>query len=157
MPRRLRDFADAVMRTWQCFRAGIEGTISGLTRAFGLSRCFFRGFRGFASAVGLGVFSHNLIAPAKQGLTDERTYRNTRSRASRCGDRLRAIRANQRDPAMIPPRMPLKHATGLATPTRPSLAAIKQQHPQQGLLTNLPRLQRRILRLLNLKPEDYGH
>jgi IS5 family transposase len=30
IPRRTRDFADAVMRTWQAFRAGIEGTISGL-------------------------------------------------------------------------------------------------------------------------------
>jgi hypothetical protein len=38
-------------------------------RAFGLSRCFYRGFKGSASAVGLGVFCHNLIVLAKQGLT----------------------------------------------------------------------------------------
>ncbi len=29
IPRRMRDFADPVMRKWQAFRAGIEGTISG--------------------------------------------------------------------------------------------------------------------------------
>jgi IS5 family transposase len=69
IPRRMRDFADGVMRTWQAFRAGIEGTISGLKRAFRLSRCFYRGFKGFASAMGLGVFSHNLIVLAKQGTT----------------------------------------------------------------------------------------
>jgi IS5 family transposase len=69
IPRRMRDFADAVMRTWQAFRAGIEGTISGLKRAFRLSRCFYRGFKGFASAMGLGVFSHNLIVLAKRGAT----------------------------------------------------------------------------------------
>jgi len=69
IPRRMRDFADAVMSTWQAFRAGIEGTISGLKRAFRLSRCFYRGFRGFASAMGLGVFAHNLIVLAKQGAT----------------------------------------------------------------------------------------
>jgi IS5 family transposase len=69
VPRRMRDFADAVMRTWQAFRAGIEGTISGLKRAFRLSRCFYRGFKGFASALGLGVFAHNLIVLAKPGAT----------------------------------------------------------------------------------------
>lgn len=69
IPRRMRDFADAVMRMWQAFRAGIEGTISGLKRAFRLSRCFYRGFKGFASAMGLGVFSHNLIVLAQQGGT----------------------------------------------------------------------------------------
>ena len=69
IPRRMRDFADAVMRTWQAFRAGIEGTISGLKRAFRLCRCFYRGFKGFASASGLGVFTHSLIVLAKQGTT----------------------------------------------------------------------------------------
>lgn len=68
IPRRMRDFADAVMSTWQAFRAGIEGTISGLKRAFRLSRCFYRGFKGFASAMGLGVFCHNLIVLAKRGV-----------------------------------------------------------------------------------------
>jgi IS5 family transposase len=69
IPRRMRDFADAAMSTWQAFRAGIEGTISGLKRAFRLSRCFYRRFKGFASAMGLGVFCHNLIVLAKQGAT----------------------------------------------------------------------------------------
>jgi IS5 family transposase len=69
VPRRMRDFADKVLATWQAFRAGIEGTISGLKRAFRLSRCFYRGFKGFSSAMGLGVFCHNLIVLAKQGAT----------------------------------------------------------------------------------------
>ena len=64
IPRRMQDFADKVLRYWQAFRAGIEGTISGLKRAFRLIRCFFHGFRSFASAVGLGVFCHNLIVLA---------------------------------------------------------------------------------------------
>jgi transposase, IS5 family len=61
IPRRMRDFVDKVLAHWQAFRAGIEGTISGLKRAFRLIRCFFRGFRSFEAAVGLGVFCHNLI------------------------------------------------------------------------------------------------
>jgi IS5 family transposase len=69
IPRRMRDFADAVMHVWQAFRAGIEGTISGLKRAFRLARCFYRGFKSFAGAVGLGVFCHNLTVLAKQGAT----------------------------------------------------------------------------------------
>lgn len=65
IPERMRDFTDTVMRHWQAFRAGIEGTISGLKRAFRLARCFYRGFKSFASAVGLGVFCHNLVVLAK--------------------------------------------------------------------------------------------
>jgi IS5 family transposase len=64
IPRRMRDFVDKVLAHWQAFRAGIEGTISGLKRAFRLIRCFFRGFRSFSAAVGLGVFCHNLIVLA---------------------------------------------------------------------------------------------
>ena len=64
IPRRMQDFMDKVLAYWQAFRAGIEGTISGLKRAFRLIRCFFRGFRSFAAAVGLGVFCHNLIVLA---------------------------------------------------------------------------------------------
>ena len=37
IPRRMRDFADKVLSMWQAFRAGIEGTISGLKRAFRLA------------------------------------------------------------------------------------------------------------------------
>lgn len=64
IPRRMQDFADKVLTYWQAFRSGIEGTISGLKRAFRLIRCFFRGFRSFSSAVGLGVLCHNLIVLA---------------------------------------------------------------------------------------------
>jgi IS5 family transposase len=66
IPRRMQDFMDKVLAHWQAFRAGIEGTISGLKRAFRLVRCFFRGFRSFSAAVGLGVFCHNLIVVAEQ-------------------------------------------------------------------------------------------
>jgi IS5 family transposase len=69
IPRRMRDFADKVLRTWQAFRAGIEGTISGLKRAFRLARCFYRGFKHFQGAIGLGVFAHNLVVLANQGMT----------------------------------------------------------------------------------------
>ena len=65
IPRRMRDFVDKVLAYWQAFRAGIEGTISGLKRAFRLIRCFFRGFSSFSAAVGLGVFCHNLIVLAE--------------------------------------------------------------------------------------------
>ncbi|MBU4399931.1 MAG: hypothetical protein KKE86_11425 [Planctomycetes bacterium] len=64
IPRRMQDFMDKVLAGCQAFRAGIEGTISGLKRAFRWVRCFFRGFKGFAGTVGLGVFCHNLIGPA---------------------------------------------------------------------------------------------
>lgn len=65
IPRRLRDFADASLSAWQAFRAGIEGTISGLKRAFRLARCYFRTFKTFEASVGLTVFSHNLLLLAK--------------------------------------------------------------------------------------------
>jgi len=68
IPRRMQDFVDKVLAHWQAFRAGIEGTISGLKRAFRLVRCFFRGFRSFHAAVGLGVFCHNLIVLADHTL-----------------------------------------------------------------------------------------
>jgi IS5 family transposase len=64
IPRRMQDFVNKMLAHWQAFRAGIEGTISGLKRAFRLVRCFFRGFKSFQRAVGLGVFCHNLIVLA---------------------------------------------------------------------------------------------
>lgn len=64
IPRRMQDFMDKLLAYNQAFRAGIEGTISGLKRAFRWFRCFFRGFNGFARNVGLGVFCHNLIVLA---------------------------------------------------------------------------------------------
>ncbi len=66
IPRRMRDLADAVLSMWRSFRAGIEGTISGLKRAFRLARCHYRGFKRFAAALGLGVFCHNLVVLARQ-------------------------------------------------------------------------------------------
>jgi len=44
VPGRLREFGDALMSTFQRWRAGIEGTISCLKRVFRLSRCHFKGF-----------------------------------------------------------------------------------------------------------------
>jgi IS5 family transposase len=69
IPKRMRDFANAVMSHWQAFRAGIEGTISGLKRAFRLARCFYRGFKSFEASIGLAVFSHNLVVLARSGGT----------------------------------------------------------------------------------------
>ncbi len=69
IPRRLRDLADAVLSMWRSFRAGIEGTISGLKRAFRLARCHYRSFKRFSAALGLGVFCHNLVVLAKQTMT----------------------------------------------------------------------------------------
>ncbi len=65
VPRRTRDFGDTMMSVWQQWRAGIEGTISCLKRAFRLARCCFRGFKNFASAIGSAVFCHNLRLLAK--------------------------------------------------------------------------------------------
>jgi len=65
VPRRTRDFGDKMMGIWQQWRAGIEGTISCLKRAFRLARCCFRGFKNFASAIGSAVFCHNLTVLAK--------------------------------------------------------------------------------------------
>ena len=65
VPRRTRDFGDAMMSVWQQWRAGIEGTISCLKRAFRLARCCFRGFKNFASAIGSAIFCHNLTILAK--------------------------------------------------------------------------------------------
>lgn len=64
IPQRLRDYADDAFVALQNFRAGIEGTISVLKRAFRLFRCPFRGFKSFESYVALGVFCHNLVVLA---------------------------------------------------------------------------------------------
>ena len=54
----VRDF-----RQW--FRVGIEGTISGIARAFRLAGCYDRGFKSFEASAGLGVFTHNLVVLVK--------------------------------------------------------------------------------------------
>ena len=45
----------------QRFRAGSEGSISVLKRAFKLGKCLFKGFKHYAACVGLAVFCHNLV------------------------------------------------------------------------------------------------
>ncbi len=45
----------------QRFRAGSEGSISVLKRAFKLNKCLFKGFKSFAASVGLSVLCHNLV------------------------------------------------------------------------------------------------
>jgi transposase, IS5 family len=45
----------------QRFRAGSEGSISVLKRAFKLSKCFFKGFKNYAASVGFAVLCHNLV------------------------------------------------------------------------------------------------
>jgi len=45
----------------QRLRAGAEGSISVLKRAFKLGKCFFKGFTHYAASVGLAVLCHNLV------------------------------------------------------------------------------------------------
>jgi len=45
----------------QRFRAGSEGSISVLKRAYKLGKCLFKGFKNFAVSVGCAVFCHNLV------------------------------------------------------------------------------------------------
>ena len=65
IPRRLSDWAEVIGSVWQRFRAGIEGTISVLKRAYRLLRCPYRGFKSFAASVGLSIFCHNLVLLAR--------------------------------------------------------------------------------------------
>lgn len=51
-----KDFVDG-----QRFRAGVEGSISVLKRAFNLGKCFFKGFKNYAASVGLALLCHNLV------------------------------------------------------------------------------------------------
>ena len=65
IPRKLSDWADVIGSVWQRFRAGIEGSISVLKRAYRLLRCPYRGFRSFEASVGLSIFCHNLVLLAR--------------------------------------------------------------------------------------------
>ena len=49
----------------QRFRAGCEGSISVLKRAFKLGRCLFKGFKNYSASVGCAVFCHNLVLLTK--------------------------------------------------------------------------------------------
>ena len=71
VPGRLRDLGDILMSTFQRWRAGIEGTISCLKRAFRLSRCCFKGFSSFCSGVGSAIFCHNLLTMVRQDMSPE--------------------------------------------------------------------------------------
>ena len=51
VPRRLTDLREVMLTSYQCFRAGIEGTISCLKRVYRLSRCCYHGFKGFCKAM----------------------------------------------------------------------------------------------------------
>lgn len=52
---------DPIFKALQRFRAGIEGTISVMKRAFKMSRCLYHSFRTYCSSVGSHVFAHNLV------------------------------------------------------------------------------------------------
>ncbi len=54
-----------IFRALQRFRAGIEGMISALKRAFKMSRCLYRSFRTYRSSIGSHVFAHNLVVLAR--------------------------------------------------------------------------------------------
>lgn len=68
IPERLKDWGDRTLVALQHFRAGIEGSISVLKRAFGLLRCQYRGFKSFQCAVALGVLCHNLVTLGGTGM-----------------------------------------------------------------------------------------
>jgi transposase, IS5 family len=55
-----RETSDAFIEG-QRFRAGSEGSISVLKRAFKLGKCFFKGFKNYAASVGFAVLCHNLV------------------------------------------------------------------------------------------------
>jgi IS5 family transposase len=57
---RARETTEA-FKEGQRFRAGVEGSISVLKRAFKLGRCLFKGFKNYAASVGCAVFCHNLV------------------------------------------------------------------------------------------------
>ena len=59
-PEQARESSEAFVEG-QRFRAGVEGSISVLKRAFHLRRCLFKGFKNYAASVGLAVLCHNLV------------------------------------------------------------------------------------------------
>jgi len=54
-----------VFKRLKNFRAGIEGCISTLKRAFQMDRCLWRGFEAFQSYVWISVISFNLVVLAR--------------------------------------------------------------------------------------------
>lgn len=62
-----------VFKMLKDFRAGIEGCISTLKRAFALSRCSWRGEQGFHAYVWTSVLAYNLVVLARHSLNDCRS------------------------------------------------------------------------------------
>jgi IS5 family transposase len=60
-PRELARERSEAFVDGQRFRAGVEGSISVLKRAFCLGRCLFKGYKNYAASVGLAVLCHNLV------------------------------------------------------------------------------------------------
>ena len=60
-----REHGDA-FKAGQRFRAGVEGSISVLKRAYKLNCCLFKGYKNFAASVGCAVFCHNLVLLAQR-------------------------------------------------------------------------------------------
>ena len=58
-----------VYKALRNFRAGIEGCISSLKRAFGLDRCTWKGWEGFGRYVWSSVVSYNLLVLARSKMT----------------------------------------------------------------------------------------
>jgi len=59
-----------VFKQLRNFRAGIEGCISTLKRAYGLGRCIWRGLESFRAYVWNSVVSYNLMTLARHRLTE---------------------------------------------------------------------------------------
>ena len=60
----LKEHSDE-FKEMQCFRAGSEGSISALKRAFGMKRCLLRSFNTYAAYVGCIAFCYNLVLLSK--------------------------------------------------------------------------------------------
>jgi IS5 family transposase len=56
---------DPAFRHAQCFRAGVEGTISFLKRVLGLFRCYSKGWPHYVATVGATILVHNLLVLAR--------------------------------------------------------------------------------------------
>lgn len=65
IPKKVSDWGNELLSPFQGFRAGVEGTISVLKRGFRLLKCYYKGFKSFASAIGMAVFCHNMVQLAK--------------------------------------------------------------------------------------------
>jgi len=61
----LRRERSLAFKLGQQFRAGVEGTISFLKRAFGMWRCLNKGWEHYLATVGATVFAHNLVVLAR--------------------------------------------------------------------------------------------